>query len=95
MPFKKGQSGNPMGRSLYKEWSSAVRLVVNRRAPDGRKIINHLADRLVDMGIEGDVAAIKEIGARLDGRPAQAVELGGKHGKPLLAFNLIYPPRTP
>ena len=35
-----------------------------------------MAQKLVERGLEGDIAAIKEVGDRLDGKPAQAVEVG-------------------
>jgi len=57
-----------------KAWRDAIRVAVLRAAADpkqGRKL-NALADRLVDAGLEGDVAALKEIGDRLDGRVPQA-----------------------
>ena len=34
-----------------------------------------MALRLVTKALEGDVAALKEIGDRLDGKPAQAVDV--------------------
>jgi hypothetical protein len=49
------------------------------RASDGdgkaqkTKALRLLARKLVDRAMEGDVTAMKEIGDRLDGRPAQAV----------------------
>jgi hypothetical protein len=38
-----------------------------------QKRINAIADKICRMAIEGDVTAIKEIGDRLDGKPAQAI----------------------
>jgi hypothetical protein len=34
-----------------------------------------LASKLIDRGLEGDVTAIREIADRLDGKPAQTVDL--------------------
>lgn len=42
-----------------------------------------IADALVDKACEGDVAAIKEIGDRVDGKPAQALEHTGEGGGPV------------
>ncbi len=36
-----------------------------------------------------DITAMKEIGDRLDGKPAQAVELGGKDGEDL-SFTITF-----
>lgn len=76
MPFKKGQSGNPDGGPPgSKLWRDAVRLAVHRRDKDGGKLLNQLADKLVDFGINGDVSALREIGDRLDGKPMQTAEI--------------------
>ncbi len=71
-----------------KEWREAIRLTVNelRDDPEGgtkSKALRQLARRLVEKALTGDMAALKEIGDRLDGRPAQGVELGGKVGEDL------------
>ena len=52
-----------------KQWSDAVRKVVIQS-----KKLDTLANKLVDMALDGDLQAIKELGNRLDGRPAQAVQ---------------------
>ncbi len=48
-----------------------------------------MAGRLVEKALAGDVTALKEIGDRLDGKPAQAVELGGKDGEDL-SFTITF-----
>lgn len=83
MAFQKGQSGNPKGRAKSeKVWADAIRLAVNRigTGEDGqaRKKLALLADSLVTRAIAGDVAAMKEIGDRLDGKPTQAIEHSGE-----------------
>ena len=66
-----------------KEWRAAIRRAVHElRATEGsdraRKIrgLTLLARRLVTKALEGDVAALKEIGDRLDGKATQGVDLG-------------------
>lgn len=64
------------GRKGEKIWADAVRRAVMRRMAGeaGKpKKLEHLADRLVDAALGGDIQALKEVGDRLDGRPAQAV----------------------
>jgi ribosomal protein L18E len=39
--------------------------------------LNRLAQNLVNRADDGDVMAMKEVGDRLDGRPAQAIEATG------------------
>lgn len=80
MAFQKGQSGNPGGRSTEKLWRDAVRLATHRLVgdldaphPAKSKIIEILAHKLVLKALDGDVPALKEIGDRLDGRPAQSL----------------------
>lgn len=41
-------------------------------AEDGKKL-RALAEKIIDKALEGDVAALKEIGDRMDGKPAQAL----------------------
>ncbi|MGE3710031.1 MAG: hypothetical protein AB7G35_10185 [Hyphomicrobiaceae bacterium] len=47
------------------------------------KALDKLADALVEKGVTGDVAALKEIGDRLDGKPSQQLEHTGEGGGPL------------
>ena len=70
-----------------KEWRNAIRLAVHglRTAKDGDKakkvrVLRLLAERLVKRALDGDIAAMKEIGDRLDGRPAQSVDVSGSLG---------------
>ena len=55
----------------------ALMVALNREAKNdaGQKTrkLYIIADRLVDLAMEGDVQAIKEIADRVDGRPAQAL----------------------
>lgn len=64
---------NPSNRWNEKEWRNAIRIAVNRK-DDGGKRLARLADTLVNAGLAGDVSALKEIGDRLDGKPAQTIE---------------------
>lgn len=53
-----------------KLWSDALRKALV--AEDGKKL-RKLADKLVALAMKGNVMAIKEIGDRMDGKPAQAI----------------------
>lgn len=65
-----------------KEWANAIRKAVHElrdEKDDSGKIkkvraLNMLAKTMVTKAINGDVQAMKEIGDRLDGKPAQAIE---------------------
>jgi hypothetical protein len=63
-------------------WESAIRRAVLQyeSAKDAKvkikrgQALNHIAMRLVEQAVEGDKDARREIGDRLDGRPAQVVQ---------------------
>jgi len=61
-----------------KMWFDAIRKEVVQRAalPD-------IAKAVVDAALKGELWAIQEIGNRLDGKPAQAVEVSGPDGDPI------------
>ena len=42
------------------------------------KALRAIAQGLIEKATEGDVAAIKEIADRLDGKPAQPTEMSGR-----------------
>lgn len=83
MAWRKGQSGNPSGTRRDLPWRAAVQRAVARKL-EGKgdpKALDKLADKLVASGLKGDIAAIKEIGDRLDGKPAQII--GGDDDAPI------------
>jgi hypothetical protein len=69
---------SPVGSKSDKLWRDAIMRAVRRlQSGEGNpQALDLLADKTVSMGIGGDMAAIKEIGDRLDGRPAQTVGVG-------------------
>lgn len=73
-----------VGRKAEKVWADAVRRAVMRRLEneEGKpQKLERLADNLVEMGLAGDMQAMKEIGDRLDGKPAQAIQGAGDDGE--------------
>lgn len=86
-----------------KEWYRAVRKAVHelRAEKDAKgkikktKAINMLAKTLVTAAINGDMAALKEVGDRLDGKPRQTVEATGQGGGPMkLTVEYVRSPST-
>jgi hypothetical protein len=76
------ERGAPEGNknaSKNKPWAEAVNRAL--LAEDGKKL-RALADKLIDRALEGDVAALKEVGDRMDGKPAQAIT--GVDGGPVI-----------
>ncbi len=69
---------NTSGPKADKIWTNAIRLAVLRETkdPNGKKTnyLNIIATQLVSKAADGDTTAMKEVGDRLDGRPAQAIE---------------------
>ncbi len=62
---------------------------VNRRV-DGRgspKKLDMIADKCADEAMNGESWAVREVGDRLDGKPAQAVAITGDPDSPVI-FNL-------
>lgn len=55
----------------------ALMIALNREATDadGKKTkkLNIIAAKLVELAVDGDIQAIKEISDRVDGKPAQAI----------------------
>jgi len=72
MAFEKGKSGNPGGRPKAKDFTDALRVAVLATEGDKTKL-RKIAEKLADMAVEGDIQAIKEIGNRLEGTPAQTI----------------------
>ena len=87
MPFKKGQSGNPGGRVKDKPWIDALRIESKALDKKGRPKLRVLAEKVFEMALAGDMAAIREIGDRLDGKPVQAI--AGEPGRPLETIQRI------
>lgn len=71
-----------VGATKGKLWRDAIRRAVQG---DSKKL-DKLARVLVQKAEEGDMMALKEIGDRLDGKPAQAIT-GGDGGALVINVN--------
>lgn len=59
-----------------KIWHAAIMRALEIREKsriDGKREIDALAEKLIDLVAGGDLGALKEFGDRLDGKPAQAI----------------------
>ena len=56
-----------------KPWGDALRRCLARREQEGGKALNAIAEVLTEKALEGDLAAIKELGDRLDGKPVTPI----------------------
>lgn len=85
MAFEKGQSGNPSGRPKERPWRDAIlRAIARKESKKDPKALEKLADKVVSLGLGGDMQALKEIGDRLDGKSVQQqVVTGDEEGGPV------------
>ncbi len=61
-----------------KVWTSAIERVLDSRTKtriDKKRELDELAEKLVDLAKAGDLAALKEVGDRLEGKAAQSLEV--------------------
>lgn len=78
MAARGGQPGND-NATKGKPWAAAL---IRAAAQDPNKL-RRIAEKVMEMAEQGDIAAIREIGDRLDGKPKQATEVSGEGGGPL------------
>lgn len=70
-----------------KRWRKAIlRALEKRSTSDQLEALDEIADKLIDACRSGDLGALKELGDRLDGKPAQTVDVGNKDGE---AFQVV------
>lgn len=77
-----GQPGNQNARKA-KLFEGALKRALARAAGTVDEGLAKVADALVRAGVAGEQWAVKEIGDRLDGKPAQSVALSGDEENPL------------
>jgi len=71
--------GAPFGNQNAKRqrvWHAAILRALETRDKsrlDGKKELDALAEKLLDLVASGDLPALRELGDRLDGKPAQVV----------------------
>lgn len=71
-----GKAGAPRGNNnaaKAKIWSDAIRLELAGNA--NAKKLRALAKKLIDEALDGNMQAMKEVGDRLEGKPAQAIDM--------------------
>lgn len=85
-PFQPGQSGNPNGRPKSKPFKEALQKALKASESNPELLLN-VALALVTKAQDGDVAAIREIADRLDGKVTQPI--GGDEDNPLKVVQKI------
>ena len=75
-------------------WTDALRMAVNEATEKGQqKKLRRIANVVVDKALDGDMAAIKELADRLQGRSVQPVD--SKVESSVMSVELIDPTRDP
>lgn len=89
-PFLPGQSGNPNGRPKKRPFKEALDRVLKEegKGEDESSALDEVVRALYTKAKTGDVAAIKEIAERYDGKIAQAV-IGGDEDDPPIKITRI------
>jgi len=92
-PWQPGESGNPKGRPPGRSISSILKDLLNKNFTNidpfekgqlkERPINEHIAIKLANMALKGDISSIKEIFDRTEGKPPQKLEHTGDANNPL------------
>ncbi len=69
------------GKRMDSLWADAIRRAIKRREESNPQALEWMAEVLLNKAAEGDMAAMKELGDRLDGKPKQRTELSGPDGE--------------
>ena len=82
-------AGAPLGNqnaAKPKMWQAAINRALEKRSRvEGREALDDLAEKLLALADQSDLGALKELGDRLDGKPGQALSVGGDpDGVPLI-----------
>lgn len=76
-----GEIGNDFSNKNNRLWANTLRRAIVQG--DGAKL-RRIADALIDKAADGDIAAIKELGDRIDGKATQALAVSGDgEGSPI------------
>jgi hypothetical protein len=73
-----------------KSFANMLNIAINEASAEGGTKLRAVADALVLKAMNGDVAAIKEIADRLDGKVPQAVVGDDEHDPVGIVFKTIY-----
>lgn len=66
-----------------KVWSAAIDRALEKRCGGRVQALDELAEKLLRLCDEGDLAALQELGNRLEGKPSQQMLLTGAEGGPI------------
>ena len=81
-------AGAPKGNqnaAKSKVWTNAIHRAMDKWTEsrfEGKQAMDQLAEKLIEAAYNGDLSALKELGDRLEGKPAQSVTVGEDPEKP-------------
>lgn len=79
--------------SKARKWTQAIeRALAKRSLAEQRETLDDLADVLIMEAMKGEQWAVKELGDRLEGKPAQGLIVGGDPENPLQVIGRIERP---
>jgi hypothetical protein len=87
--WKKGQSGNPNGRPKGESITATLRRLLEQEH-NGRTVQEILAEKVIREALSGKYNFAKELFDRVEGRPAQKIELAPQENVTIF----VRPPRT-
>lgn len=76
-----GQLGNRNAEK--RQWNAAIYRALEKRGTSRLEALDNLAEKLLAKCDEGDMSALRELGDRIDGKAAQAINVSGEDGGPL------------
>ena len=71
-PWQPGQSGNPLGRPATRSLIKALRQKLDVVDESGKTGAERLSEKLIELAMDGDTAALRECFDRIEGKPIQA-----------------------
>jgi len=78
-------AGAPLGNNnaaKAKVWSAAIDRALDKRTrKEGKDALDELAEKLLLLCDKGELGALKELGDRKEGKPAQSVSIGNEEGE--------------
>ena len=84
MAWKKGQSGNPLGRLPgEKQFADQLRIVlaepVDKNDPKSVRKLRRIAEKLVECAMKGEGWAISQVADRIDGKATAEIQTEQRH----------------
>ena len=91
MPFEKGKSGNPQGVPANGLPPRPFEAALKRAVIQGNgKQLRDMAEKVLELAVEGEQWACVFVADRLDGKPRQAIPAADDNGMPVTVGSITY-----